>query len=571
MELPTITLAAAKDMNPEQQGNTNTITVSKENFPKFLNAQNFSVTNIETYNIVLKNSQYIIDNVNMPTTEANRTFAITASINSQTAQDILSTAITSPIVLGDVQANDSPELTFKLYNANALTDNTQNRYLNLTITGNNGVIIKQRINIEREIVQASDPKSSIVAGKRYMIFDDVSTEATISQDSAYTSQFIVTYIPDMYKDQRLVFSKELPIGTNIILANLTNMTESNYCYYNVTVPTTVVKLEEFTVMGSSGDLKYHPTTGETIIEEKILAIVDFSNCASSALLSEGTYSIKMESTGINSSIEGFASDELNFKTKVKRKFTFNHPDSIIANENFELSYSMIESAGDDSKYDGRSLALVLTADKNLPADAHVMVNSMEYYLNTKRQFIIPLKDMLTSSDKLELIIYSQLLPEKATNYSINIALWVSATANANAPLVGERVYNKDITLVSKGNQNSSLKPIKLDDRVIDSSKLARNHSLTYNYLKGDECYVTVELQKKSGIAYQKVTDKLNQVNDSINHTMGVFNISPDDGTNLVNFKLSSVTEPGTYRLVFKIYDKENKKIYDIPYNFIIKN
>ncbi len=570
IELPAVTLTAAKDMTPEQYGNTNTITVSKSNFPQFLNAQNFSVTNVETYNAVLENSQYIIDNVNMTSTEANRTFAITAAINGQAAKDVLSTASTTPIVLGDMPANDSPELTFKLYNANALTDNTQNRYLNLTITGNNGVIIKQRINIDREIVQASDPKSSIVSGKRYMIFDDVNTETTISQDSAFTSQFIVTYIPDVYKEQRLVFSNELPVGTNIILANLTSMAESNYCYYNVTTPTKVVKLEEFIAMGSSSNLKYQPTSGGTITEEKILTIVDFSNCDSNTLLAEGTYSIKMESTGINSSIEDFASDELKFKTKLKRGFTFNHPTSIVANESFEISYSMTESLGGDSKYDGRSLALVLTADDNIPADARVIVNETEYYLNTKRQFIIPLKDMLTTSYKLNLVIYSQLLPEKATSYNINLSFWVSATANANAPLLGERVYNKDITLTAKGNQNSALKPIALDERIIASSKLASNHSLTYSYVKGTDCYVTVELQKKSGIAYQKVTDKLNQVNNSINHTMGVFNISPIAGTNTVNFKLSSVTEPGTYRIVFKVYDKEDKKIYDIPYNFIIK-
>ena len=117
------------------------------------------------------------ENTDMLGIDANKTFAVTVAMDEQTEKNILSDVENDPVQVGETAVNDSPELTFKIYNADALTDNSQIRYIIVTLASNNGVTIKQKININREIAQASDPKSAIVAGKRYLTFDDTTTRS----------------------------------------------------------------------------------------------------------------------------------------------------------------------------------------------------------------------------------------------------------------------------------------------------------------------------------------------------------------------------------------------------------
>ncbi|MBR3613873.1 MAG: hypothetical protein IKL55_01685 [Clostridia bacterium] len=566
MELDEITLTAAPDMQPKIDGNVNTVTVEETVFPQFKNAHTFSITGVELYNATLQTKQYIEANVDMPGTDANKTFAITANMGSL-EKDILSSSQTMPIEVGTLLENSAPEFTFKIYNANQLSDNSQIRYIIVTLTSDNGVTIKQKININREIKQATDPKSSIASGKRFVMFDEITEEVSISQDSAFTTQFVLSYIPDLYDGQCISFSNSLPVGTNIILAELTDFQNPNYWYYEVNSAISNIDLQNFTAMGTLQTKDYALLTGADTIEQKFLVIVDFSKC-SSGYMNIGTYTVKMILESSNDSVDNFNSKELTFTTKGKRTFELTVPANANFGENFEISYSMQDTEGAESKYDGRKLSLIIKVPDNIASDTNLIIENESYYLNANKQFIIPLNDISNLTDTITIQMNSGMLPNAETPYVFEVELWVSATANANLPMAGELVGSGKITIKSEGRVNPALKITNMNKRVLHKNDLSENLETTFEYLSAADCAVTVELQQKVGTAYQKVTDRLNQVNNTTNHNIGVFDVNAIEGTNKVTMRLSSTTANSTYRLLFRVKNSEGE-LLTIPYNFIV--
>ncbi|MBR3613880.1 MAG: hypothetical protein IKL55_01720, partial [Clostridia bacterium] len=569
LELEEITLTAAPDMAPKTEGNVNTITVERNAFPQFKNSHIFSITAVEAYNVILQNKEYIQANVDMTGNDANKTFAVTVNMDAS-EKDVLTTAQTTPIEVGISLGNSAPEFTYKIYNANELSDNSQIRYIIVTITSDNGVTIKQRININREIKQATDPKSAIAVGKRFVMFDDTTEEVTISQDSAFTTQFVLNYIPDLYNGQSISFSNNLPVGTKIILAELTNSDNPMYYYYQVGSVISTIDIQDFIAMGTTQTKNYTLSTGADTIEEKFLVIVDFSGC-SSGYIDTGNYTIKMILESSNDSVEDFNSKELTFITKGKRRFELTVPQNANFGKKFEISYVMQDTEGAESKYDGRKLSLIMNAPDNISPDINLSIENEKYYLNANKQFIIPLNEISNLTDSLTIQMNSEMLPDTETQYVFEVELWVSATSNANLPMLGEKVGNGEITIVTEGKVNPALKVTNMNKRVLHKKDLGENLETTFEYVTATNCSVTVELQQKVGTAYQKVTDRLNQVNNTTNHTFGVFNVSSTEGINKVTMRLSSAITSSTYRLLFKVKNSQGEELLTIPYNFIVAN
>lgn len=566
IECPDITLTAARNMEPTGQGNVNTSTIEETEFPIFENGHTFKIVDVETYNVTLQTKSYMLLNTDMPGIEANKNFAITIQMSNGEI-NVLESAKEKPIVVGSIAEKSSPSFTYKLYNADALNENSQTRYVIITLESENGLRIKQRININREVVQASDPQIAIVEGKRYLNFDDISTEAVISQDSAFTAQFILEYIPETYKDERITFSTTLPVGTKVVLENLTDDLNPTYWYYTVNTPVSSINLEQFVLMGKTGNENYNMPTNMDIINEKMLVIVDFSQCMSH--LSPNTYTVKLQLTGKSNDVEDFSSNELKFSIKNKNTFTLNEIANAKMGDNFKINYSMNLTQGADAKYQGRKASLVITAPDNIPSDTMLTVQNNVYNLNSEKQFIISLGDIKTQTSSLELNIFSNMQPNNETTYEFDVALWISATANADAPKLGELIINRKVNITTNNELNPSLKVIKMSSRIVKKDKLNEAYTINYKYIPDDNCNVTVELQQKIGTAYKKVTDKLSQVNGSTIHTMGEFTVNAVDGNNTLEFKLSSITEKATYRIVFKVTDGNGTKLLEVPYNFIL--
>ena len=567
LELEEITLTAAKDRTPQIDGNVSTKKLGEELFAEFQKEQTFSITGVELYNVNLETKEYIQENISsLIGADANKIFAITVSMNSGEEKSILDTAKTQPIQLGTTIKDKAPTFTFNIYNANIITENSQIRYVIVTLTSDNGVTIKQRININREVSKATDPKSAVISGKIYLSFDNTDTETTISQDSAFTSQFVVTYVPSVYIKQELSFSEKLPIGTNLILVNLSDENNPTYWYYKLQESKNLIDLTEFICMGTT-QTNYEIPTDNNSIEQKLLVITDFSQC--SDYLPASQYSLKMILRGGNTDIGDFTSSELNFITKERRTFTLNNDTTALINQEFTVNYEMVSTEGIESKYEGRRLALVFTATSEVPKDANLKINDETYYLNANNQFIIPLDNIQKNSDTLKIILSSNMLPIDKKEYDFNVALYVSATSNANAPLLGEKVGESTIKITTPQEATPSLKVTNMSKRIIHRKEISETLSVDFKYIESRDCNVTVELQQKIGKGYKKVTDKLNKVNDTTIHNAGVYDILAAQGENQISVILSSYTQNETYRLVFKVNDSNGKELLQIPYNLIV--
>lgn len=569
VECDDITLTAAKNMTPNITGNVNEFVVEKSSFVNFENSHDLSLISVETYNVTLQTKDYILANTGMSGIEANKTFAISVKTENEEELDILSSITAeNPIKVGKCEQKDSPEFTYKIYNADSLTDNSQTRYIVLTYQSDNGLTIKQKININREIAGASDPKSAIVAGKRYLNYDDTTTEVTISENSAFTAQFIVEYIPDNYSGQSFEFSDKLPNGTTLVLGNLSTNETPTYWYYEVgTDEKSTFNFTDFNLMGKTSSDKYKLPTGIDVIEERLLLIVDFSEVKN--YLEEKSYAVKMKLGG-NTSIEDFLTDDMLFTTKKVSEFTLDDIQNVNLGTKFNVGYSANLSLGAESTYEGRRLSLILKAPNNIMQDTSLTVNgSTTYYLNSENEFIIPLTDIKNIKSTIELELLSNTPIYNSESYEFEASLWVSATANFEAPKFGEKVSSKTFTLNVENFKNPSLKVTNMNTRIIHRKDLSETFSTTYEYIAAKNCSITVELQKKNGAAYQKMTDKLNKVNNTTVHDMGIFNLTAKEGINTINFNLSSTTENNTYRLVFKVLDENSTKILEIPYNFIV--
>lgn len=606
MNLPDVTLTAAKDMTPKGEGNVNNYTTLEGDIPIFKNKQTFSIAGVETYNVTLKERNYIIQNVNMSGIEANETFGVSVKMNNDDEKDILESSNTASVQLGELDKENALKFTYKIYNANSISDNTVARYIVVTFKSDNGVTIKQKININREITQATDPKSAIVGGKSYIAFDDVTSKINITQNASFTSQFVINYIPSIYNKQLIQFSNNMPIGTSVVFMNITDQTNPQYWYYKFNESENSIVLTDLISMGITNTKNYEYKTTQDPIEERFLAIVDFSDCKQD--LEIGTYSVKMVFTGDN--VENFNSKNLEFNVAQKRTFEItSDKDSVNINEELTIKYVTTvpnvvasiankdeentninaneedgaitneensTSANDenntlvDSKYVGRKTALVLKAPENIPLDTHITQNGTTYYLNTNRQFIIPLKEVQNEEGTISIKLLSNMLPKQKTEYSFNAELWVSSTPNAITPLMGEKVAEKQIQFNTIEQPNPSLKITNMANRKITKNKLSNQNTITFNCEDiTTDLIATVELQKKEGTGYQIVTDKLSQVNGITEHNKGAFSIDIANGENTAIFKLATSTEVGTYRIVVKVYDSNNNVLLEVPYGLLV--
>lgn len=560
-ELQEVTLTAAKDMAPINPDNINEMDI---NYRSLKNIHNLSITNVETYNVALKTKEYILSNTDMPGIESNESFAITIKMSGGTEKNITEDVLKTPLSIGTLNSNEELNYKLKIYNADSLTDNSLARYIIITLKSDNGITFKQKININRELSQATDPQSAIVEGKRYINFDDITSEINLSQDSALTAQFVINYIPSLYNEQKLQFSNELPINTYLTLVNLTENSNVKYYYYKVDNKISELDLNNFIMMGKTNTNYEYPTI-DKFIDEKLLIIMDFSKCTEYL---ESETNVKLIMSG--NLVDDVYSKELKFTTHSKRNFELLVNNSNVnVGEDIQINYNLSTINASESNYLGRKLALVIKTPTNIPIDSYIISNNIKYNLNSNKEFIIPLTEVQNGSGQVELSLNTNMDFITESIYECKIELWVSATSNAQAPKLGEKLTETTMNFKYSGKLNPSLKIIDLENRAIRKSDIENVNQLVFEMKNSTETIVEIELQQKIGTAYQKLTNVLNQVNNITEHNMGVFTINAIEGNNTVNINLSPAIESGTYRFVIKVKDKMNNKLLEVPYNFVV--
>ena len=395
------------------------------------------------------------------------------------------------------------------------------------------------------------------------MFDDVNNSVTISQDSSATIQFVTSYIPSLYGEHKIKLSKALPKGTTLKLSNSTDLNNISYWYYVTSGSETEISFNDFIKMGTTSDKSYTYYTSTDNVDEKLLLIISFSNVSPSDLTAD-SYDVSLD-------IKGNGVDDLNSSldliTVEKRQFNLNVSSSVNVKSDFNCSYSMTAPNGEESKYDGRKLSLVVY-NTNLPVDSSMSLDGVKYYMNAEGKFILPLDDVTGSNKSVTLNLSSSLFTENT--YNLTFELWASATSNANSPLMGEKLLSKSVVFNNVKTVMPSLKIIGMNSQLLKSDNLNKNLSLSFNTADVNGCTATIELQQKIGNGYQKLTNRLASVNGSTSHDTGAYPINVTSGSNTVNLVLSSQTETGTYRYVIKI-KKGDQVLLEVPYNFIVLN
>ena len=527
----------------------------------FIKDQTFKITSVTTYNAFITTVANMEANAHLLAgDEANRTFAFYTTLDTNTKKDISQ----SNVELGTVLSGKEFNLNFEIFNADVISDITTIRYIEITIESDNGVIIPVRINIKRELTVIGTVTNSISSGKQYTLFGTTETEITISKDSAFTAQFSAeNIIPNNYKGRHLVFTNTLPVGSTIVLIDLTNTNNVKYYMYEITSSdTNIIDLTKFNVMGKT--TKYTVTTGIEAITEKLLFIIDLPD---DNTLPDGTLnSINLART-LNSNVDEMSPEALEFITKDKREYELNATDDIKIGKEIEVEYKVNEIDYSDSKYNDRKLSLSIKPTSTMSVnDSSIEYNGNTYYLNSNNEFIIPLDDVQTPGTySIKFIYNSKTIEYNEGTCDLNIRLIASATSSAEKPNLGQTLKEVNINLTT--NKKPSLKVESMSNRAIENDELKDIVQIKYNAINVTG-KVTIELQKKIDGGYINHSQNLEAVNGSIEQTSGKFTVT---GVYTLNLKFSQLMSSGNYQILFTVYDSLGNVERTVTYKFVVVN
>ena len=526
---------------------------------RFKNEQTFKITNITTYNAILTTVSEMEANAHLLTgDEANRTFAFYTALDLNTKQDISQTNA----ILGTVSSLSTFKLNFEIFNSDVISDITTIRYIDIIIESENGVTIPVRINIKRELTVIGTVSNSISSGKQYTLFGTTETQITISKDSSFTAQFSAeNIIPNNYKGRSLVFANTLPVGSTIVLIDLTNTNDVKYYMYEIeSSDTNIVDLTKFNVMGK--ETKYTVTTGLEAITEKLLFIIDLPD--ENTLVDGMVNSINLART-LNSNVDEMSPEGLEFVTKNIREYELDATEDVEIGEEIEVEYVVSEIDYSDSKYNDRKLSLSITPTSLMTIhDSNIEYEGNIYYLNSNNEFIIPLNDVqLSGTYSIKFKYNSPTLKYNEGICDLNIKLIASATSNAEKPHLGQTLKEENVKVTT--SKKASLKVESMSDRVIENDELKDTVEIKYETLNLTG-KVTIELQEKIGEGYITNSTLLEAINGSTMQTSGKFNVT---GIYILNLKFSQLMPKGNYQLLFTVYDSLGNVERTVAYKFIV--
>lgn len=555
-----LTLTAAQGMTPTSAAGVRekTITISTE----FIKNQNYTIAydSIKTHNVILSTGVAIeTAAATMSSNEANTIFGIHVKLNNGTAIDLASVDSGSSVNLGSYTG--APSFTFTLFNADAITENTIDRWVSFNIVGDNGVTIPIKISIKRILATIQDAKSTIEAGESYVLLGSTQSEVTIAADSAFTMQFVAAGITNAYDAWNLQFDKPLPKGSTIIMIDWTVNGVPVYAYHRADGSTTMIKHTAFTLMGGNNKL-----TSIQIGDAKLLFVVDLPDS------NVQTYNSEMKLTYTGSGVDS-ASAPLTCIAAGNRNFSAEFSASTpTVEDTFTLNYS-VGDANPDSRYANRVLSLVLKAQDDLPSDAYLLVNGTPYYRTLDQEFVIPLAAAnvaLTGSINIRLVSAS--IARNGMSCVLNGCLWVSATSSGTRPFKGELVENSSISITLREVEFASLKVTSISDRSLMPEDFANPLDVTIKVMHVPAgSLITMELQEQLGQGYNTTTTAISTVSGAATYSSGACNISYSNEQEST-FRLilnRSGMSIGNYQLLFKILDSNGVTLLEVPYRFIV--
>ena len=358
---------------------------------------------------------------------------------------------------------------------------------------------------------------------------------------------------------------QFPAGTTIAMLDYSFPTP-RYARYVCTGSETQIDLTAFKIMGTN--TPYSINQSAESFTEKLLFIVDFQGTTCSS--GSNTLQLLIKGTG---GVPDATTTVLKVNTHAPRSFGISSSAaSVPVGGSFTLNYSVTAAGAADSRYNGRKLAFVITEDPSapIPSDAILYVDGTAYTRNSRGQFIIPLSDAQSAGTySFDVKLVSQYLQSNAQSCKLSAALWVSATSQADSPLLGQLAAGP-CSISVYAVKAPSLEVTAMSDRVLTTQELSSPVTVTYETLDipaGGS--VTLEIQKLIGNAYTTNSIYLETVNGNSAHNQGVYAVGTNGGSLTLQFNPNLEIE--NYQLLFTVLDSSGNKLITVPYRFIVVN
>lgn len=532
----------------------------------FVKAQTIKIKKVE----VSRGTSLISQNPeNLTGTQANEQFKISCKINGG-SEIILSSGNTNQGGW-NIGAGTSIVPMIKVYYSKAMTDNTNQRYIKITL-GNDNIDMTYQINLVRNIEPADAKGSGIVGGEVYQVpkIDDDNTKiCNISQNSAFTGLYVIkSFVPGNFKNQMITWKKDnvatnLPSGATIIMMPISDTNKvTGYWYYKCDGTKNKVDLNEFVKMGGTQKYSYDTTTpsGTTL---RYQFVVNFG----SGEAATGNYKLVFGATGTSS---GNIFDDVELQVQLNNKTTY---DLNVTDGNSGLSktvsYKKTESSDNDSYREGKTLALVATPEQgtDLPKDAYILDGENKYTRTEDGIFIIPIGTI--ENGEKSLTLKSDMFPEEEKDYKFSMQLYlVNSIDYSKSPLNSNEVgMKKTMEFIKEKSVKPSLKIS--GTQVADASNWSAGENIQIemkNISGGRQVTVTPYIGLTGT---QKATDLLSSVSGifTLEGGTGTYDASKTATNELV---LNSSVRSGTYRLIFEVKDQKGNIELSVPYYIIVE-
>ena len=546
----TVTLTAAKNMEPTAPASRD-VTISLYDFigSTFKLSQNLTVKNIVTSSLTLvdaTNQQF----AQMTSSQSNTNFKLDIKLNNSSSKTLLAG---SEVSLGNIAANsDKSSVNLVLSNGNVITENAIMRSVSFELVGNNGITVPVTVIIKRELSPAEPEVPSILAGKHYSLYDTVNDRVSVSTNSAFTVQYVLDLIPQNYESP-VLYVEGISSG-EIIMIDWTDVTAPKYYHASVGAE---VPLSDFISLDTSERYFYNSSDST----ERTHSLIFIFNMKEKPIEQgiEGHVSLVRKAKS-GTSIE----QTLYFNSVGKR--TFESSTARVAKEGtaFSLDYTSSSSLDGASDYEfyNKALALVVQG-RSLPQDLYVEAGGKKYYRNVSGKFIIPLSDdAQRSSGSIELTAVSSAMDESVY---LTFEIWLCATIDATKPSSGTKLTQEQTVEIIPSFGNSAIKVLRISDKHISPDEVEKGITLLLERKNTDNIPVTLELQRKVARGYTTMSTLSTNIVGATVGDNGVYTVNSDQL--LITLNPYSV-EPGTYRILFKVYGIDGT-VTEVVEGFII--
>lgn len=464
------------------------------------------------------------------------------------------------------------------------------------------------------ITSAITSSSTNIAGRKYLKTIDNSNSAIILEDGIFSSNIDIAYEvsqdvenPNKYKNitREFVLKKDkttfatIPSGTEILLIN-----DGKYYSYIVNEETQKIALTEFK---NSEGRKYDEITNfdtsekvqktknqtnglsEYILNESFRFIVNFENTA----MTLGVYypMINVSDAGVwLEDVQTDTANNIEIKTRSysleaslnKNEYENSGIVDVIATANLS---GVVDLNIEDNTALYTKLKLIKdNKEQKIPVGTRIVVNDTDNYEASNGVLLIKLIDNLTNQKITQVakitLDMSNVLEQNRLDMG-EYTLKLEGILSKNGSLQNKNICKTTVpfTMIThvKQNANYGLKAevINNQDLTVDTVQLVENsdakkRTIKLNYKEGNLKDSKIKIDKIEKIGEFEYQSSSNTAKIKVKSSnVEVFEIANPSETQELEVNFAKGISAGTYRIVFKLYDKYENELTESFVNFIV--